>query len=214
MEDRNMSRILYVKSSPRGDRSYSNKVASAFLESYLQSHPKDRVKTIDLFNARLPSFDGYVLDAKYAILHGQSHTSEQKKAWAQVEKIIKQFERADKYVFSMPMWNFGIPYRLKHYIDVITQPGYTFSFTPQDGYKGLVTGKPAVTIYSRGGEYAPGTPGEASDFQKRYFEHVLGFMGFTDVRSIVVECTLYGPEAAEASKRDAIEKARKMAIGF
>lgn len=49
-----------------------------------------------------------------------------------VEDVIEQFTAADKYLFSLPMWNFGIPYKLKHYIDVIVQPGYTFSFTKKD----------------------------------------------------------------------------------
>ena len=53
------------------------------------------------------------------------------------------------------MWNFGIPYILKHYIDLIVQPGLTFSFSPSEGYKGLVTGKPVTVVYARGGAYGP-----------------------------------------------------------
>ena len=34
------------------------------------------------------------------------------------------------------------------------QPGYTFSFDPEKGYAGLVTGRPVVPIYARAGEYA------------------------------------------------------------
>ena len=55
--------------------------------------------------------------------------------------MIERFKGADKYLFSLPMWNFGIPYKLKHYIDVLVQPTYTFSFSPKEGYKGLVTRK-------------------------------------------------------------------------
>ena len=57
---------------------------------------------------------------------------------------IEQFVNADKFLLAIPMWNFGIPYRLKQYLDVILQPGYTFSFSPETGYSGLVTGKPAA----------------------------------------------------------------------
>ena len=32
------------------------------------------------------------------------------------------------------MWNFGIPYKLKQWIDVITQPGLAFRFDPAQGY--------------------------------------------------------------------------------
>src|SRR3989339_283574 len=133
-----MKRLLYIQSSPREERSYSKIVADTFVDAYLKIHPKDKIKTIDLFKLRLPPFDGDVINAKYAIMNGKQHTEEQKKAWAQVEKFIEQFKKADKYVFSIPMWNFGIPYKLKHYIDIITQPSYTFSYSPQDGYKGLV----------------------------------------------------------------------------
>jgi len=112
------------------------------------------------------------------------------------------------------MWNFGIPYKLKHFIDVIVQPTYTFSFSPAEGYKGLVTGKPAAVVYARGGAYPPGTPGEGFDLQKRYLEQVLGFIGFTDVRPILVEGTLGKPEAAEKSKAAAIALAKSLAASF
>ena len=35
-----------------------------------------------------------------------------------VETLIADFTAADKYVLATPMWNFGVPYRLKHYIDL------------------------------------------------------------------------------------------------
>ena len=61
------------------------------------------------------------------------------------------FKSADKYLVSLPMWNFSIPYKLKQYIDLLVHRGLTFSFTPEGGYKGLVTGKPLVAVYARGG---------------------------------------------------------------
>src|SRR4030066_43000 len=115
---------------------------------------------------------------------------------------------AEKSLFSLPMWNFGIPYRLKHFIDIIVQPTYTFSFSPKEGYKGLVTGKPAAVVYARGGGYPPGTPGGGGCLQKRYLELVLGFIGFTDIRPILVEGTLSKPEAAEKAKDAAKAEAK------
>lgn len=182
-----MARLLYIESSPRKDRSASIRVAHIFIEEYRRTHPDDTVETLDLWKTELPSFDGYVIQSKYAILHGQEHTDEQKKAWGAVEKIIEDFKSADTYLISLPMWNFGIPYKLKHYIDVLVQPTYTFSFSPDEGYKGLVTGKPAVVVYARGGAYKSGTATESFDLQKGYMELVLGFIGFTDIRSVVVE---------------------------
>ena len=132
-----MAKILYIQASPRKERSKSNQVAAAFLEHYRQKHPKDTIQKLNVFEEQLPSFDGLTVQAKYTIMHGQSHSAEERKAWDAVEKVISQFTNADKYVFSLPMWNFGIPYRLKQYIDILVQPGYTFTVGPK-GYEGLV----------------------------------------------------------------------------
>jgi len=206
-----MAKLLYVQTSPRKERSKSNQVAAAFLESYQKSHPDDTVETLNVFDADLPVFDGLTLQAKYTILHGKQHTAEERQAWSAVEKIIARFKAADKYVISLPMWNFGIPYRLKHYIDVLVQPGYTFK-VGENGYEGLVLGKPVVVIYARGGEYLGAVE---YDKQKTYMEQILGFIGFEDIRSIVVEPTLAGgEEQAQKAVEDGIEKAQEFASQF
>jgi FMN-dependent NADH-azoreductase len=210
-----MSTLLYIKASPRAGRSHSIAAADAFLEAYRGQNPTDNIVTLDVFKKDLPPFDGLAVQAKYTILHGQKHTQEEVNAWKAVEAIIEEFTSADKYVIAVPMWNFGIPYRLKHYIDILVQPGYTFSYSPGEGYKGLVIGKPMLVAYARGGEYPPGTDSEAFDLQKRYLELILGFMGFTDIRSIVVEPTLMGgPEVAKTRREAAIKKAKEMARDF
>ena len=131
-----------------------------------------------------------------------------------MEDVIGQFNGADKYLFSLPMWNFGIPYKLKHYIDVIVQPGYTFSFSPEEGYKGLVTDKPIAVIYARGGAYGPGTGAESYDQQKAYLEHILGFIGFKDFQTLLVEPTLVSPEDSKKTMEAAREQAKAMAARF
>lgn len=192
-----MSTLLYVQGSPRVDRSHSRAVADAFVTQWAAAGEDREVVSLDVFTADLPAFDGAAVDAKYAIMHGQKPTDEQQSAWQAVESLIQQFKQADKYVFAVPMWNFGIPYRLKQYFDLITQPGLTFSFSPETGYQGLVTGKPALVVHARGGAYAPGSPAAAYDMEKPYIEQILGFLGFVDVRAILVEPTLQeGPEAA------------------
>ena len=52
-----MATILHIKASIRGDRSYSNQTAAAFLDSYSEAHPGDTVRTVDLAAAGLPEFD-------------------------------------------------------------------------------------------------------------------------------------------------------------
>lgn len=205
-----MTQLLYIESSPRKKRSTSIEVAHTFLQAYREHHPEVEVETLDLWHKELPVFDGDVIDAKYSIMHGQAHTEAQRKAWRAVEQMIADFKRANRYLFSLPMWNFSIPSKLKHFIDVIVQPSYTFSHSPSEGYKGLVVGKPAVIIYSRGGAYGSGTGAENLDFQKSYMETILRFIGFTDIRSIVIEPTL-----ASAEKKDeAVKKAKEEAVAL
>lgn len=209
-----MAKLLYIQASPRKDRSKSTQAAKAFLESYQHAHPNDQIRTLNVFDENLPAFDGPVVQAKYNIMHSKEHTAEERRAWSAVEKVIADFKDADKYLFSLPMWNFGIPYRLKQYIDVIVQPGYTFTVGPK-GYEGLVKGRPVIGVYARGGAYPAGSPGEAFDFQKKYMELIFGFMGFENIQSIVVEPTLQGtPEEIEKTVQVAIEKARTMGKTF
>ena len=132
----------------------------------VDTHRSDIVEALNLWQSELPEFNGATLEAKYAVAHGLPHSPEQVHAWKGVARIADHFKSADKYLVSLPMWNFGIPYKLKHYIDLLVQPGLTFGFT-QDGtrYKGLITGKPMVIIYARGGAYGPGSGAEAADHQ-------------------------------------------------
>jgi FMN-dependent NADH-azoreductase len=209
-----MARLLYIEASPRKERSASIEVARVFIDEYERTHPGDAVETVDLWHTTVPEFDGQVIDSKYAILHGLEHTEEQKRAWRAVEDLISQFTGADKYVFSLPMWNFSIPYKLKHYIDVIVQPGYTFSYSPEKGYEGLVTGKPIVSIYASGGAYTTGTGMESYDLQKPYLELILGFIGFSDFQKIAIESTLGPQEEKEKNMAAALERAKTVAANF
>lgn len=210
-----MSKLLYIQASPRIQRSHSIAVADAFVGSYEQEHADDEIVTLNLFEASIPNFDGLAVQAKYTILHGKSHSKEEQQAWKNVERVIEQFTSADKYVLAVPMWNFSIPYRFKQYIDILVQPGYTFSYSEDKGYEGLVLGKPLLAVYARGGEYPADSEAEAFDFQTRYVELIFGFMGFKNMRSVVVEPTLQGgPDVAKTHVREAIDRAKEMAVNF
>jgi FMN-dependent NADH-azoreductase len=191
-----MAKLIHIQASPRGGRSASQAVAARFIESYCAAHPDDIFDTLDLWKTDLPEINGATLDAAYAGKHGQPHSPEQLHVWQAIVRIVDHFKSADKYLVSLPMWNFNIPYKLKHYIDLLVHRGLTFSFTPGKGYKGLVTGKPLVAVYACGGAYGPGRGAESWDQQSVYLKQIFGFIGFTDIREIFVEPT----EANRTSK--------------
>lgn len=205
-----MAKLLYIESSPRKTRSKSIAVSLAFIEAYSAIHPGDEIITIDLWEKNLPEFDSFTIDAKYQVLSGLSFDENQQEAWQRVVDICDEFKSADKFLFSLPMWNFAIPYKLKHYIDVVTQPGQTFSFDPASGYRGLVVGKPVAVIYARGGDYS-NDEAKALDFQKGYMDLLLGFLGFTDVSSIVIEPTLGPSNNVSNAESIAIDRAKSVA---
>jgi FMN-dependent NADH-azoreductase len=208
-----MARLLYIEASPRKQRSHSIAVAKAFLASYRAAHPDDFVDELDLWREELPRFDGDMLNAKYALMRGASPSAAERADWQRVETVFKRFDDADKYLFGVPMWNFGLPYVLKHYIDVITQPGLAWSFDPARGYSGLVKGRVAV-VYSSGGAYHAGSGAEAFDLQKPAFENWLGFIGLTDVSRITVAGTLGDPASVTAAEAEATAEAQRVAASF
>jgi FMN-dependent NADH-azoreductase len=207
-----MARLLHIIASPRVDRSYSRRAADAFFEAYQAAHPDDEVDTLDLWADPLPEFDNTAANGKYRILRGEEPTPEEATAWQAVVDVIDRFKAADRLVISSPMWNFGIPYKLKHYIDVIVQPTLTFNFSPDEGYSGLVTGRKALLILSRGGEYENGSD---LDAQLSYLQIILGFVGISDVSSVMVQPTLMsGREVAMAKLEAATDELRKLATTF
>ena len=210
-----MAKLIYVQGSPRMERSKSNTIAAEFLNAYKTANPNDEILKINVFEKNLPTFDGFTIGAKYAIMHGNEHTEEEAKAWKWVTELTDEFKSGDKYLFSVPMWNFGIPYRLKQYIDIITQPGYTFDVDKAGNYNGLVAGNPAMVIFARGGDYRNTETEKQIDHQKSYIQLLLGFIGFTDIQTVTAQPMLAGgPDIAKENVDKAVEQAKKIASEF
>jgi len=201
-------KINYIECSPRGERSHSTKIAQAYIEQAKKNIPDLELNHINPWSLNLPEFDGEMLNAKYSVISGSDPSADQVSAWSDVKSIFDEFNNADHYLFSVPMWNFNIPYKLKHYIDIITQPGMSWSYTPEDGYKGLMTDKTATIIYATGDGYGEGTGFESFDMQKPYVNLWLTFLGFKKIERVVVDRTLFDAETAE---KNALDVALKLA---
>ena len=201
-------KINYIECSPRGERSHSTKIAQAYIEQAKKNIPDLELNHINPWSLNLPEFDGDMLNAKYSVISGTDPSADEVSAWSDVKNIFDEFNNADHYLFSVPMWNFNIPYKLKHYIDIITQPGMSWSYTPEDGYKGLMTDKTATIIYATGDGYGEGTGFESFDMQKPYVNLWLTFLGFKKIERVVVDRTLFDAETAE---KNALDVALKLA---
>ena len=124
-----MPKLFHLSCSPRTD-SESSAGARVFIDRFRQARPDWDIDVMNLWRDHLPEFEGYVLEAKYARINGRAFTDSQRDAFAVTERIALRFALADRVLISTPMWNFGIPYKLKQWIDVITQPGLAFRFDP------------------------------------------------------------------------------------
>jgi FMN-dependent NADH-azoreductase len=139
----NMTKLLYLKASPRKTKSQSIQLADAYLNALRSNNPDLEIDTIDLWEEDLPAFDGDKNAAKLQVIAGQQPNGSQRTAWDELVTIADRFIAADRYLIATPMWNSGIPYRLKHYIDLIHQPSLLWGLDPAEGYYGLLENKQA-----------------------------------------------------------------------
>ena len=107
------------------------------------------------------------------------------------------------------MYNFSIPTGLRAWFDHVLRAGETFTYS-EAGPQGLLEGKRAIVVESRGGLYSEG-PAQAIDFQEPYLRHLLGFIGLTDVTFVHAEKIGYGPESRAAAIASATAALREAA---
>jgi FMN-dependent NADH-azoreductase len=202
-----VNRLLHINASPRGEASASLTLASAFLAAYRDRARSVEIDALSLFEDPLPEFGTAASAAKIAAFSGQTPEGEAALAWERARSVFDRFASADAYLFNVPMWNAGVPYVLKQWIDIVTQPGWAFGFHPTDGYTGLLSGKKAVVIYTSG-VYAPGVPiSFGADFHSTFFNDWLRFVGITDVTEV-----RFAANAMTATYEDDLERVRQQAL--
>lgn len=209
-----MKKLLHIIATPRKEESRTLQITQEFLRVFTEKHTDCAVEELDLFKEQLPSLTVKRVDGKYVLLGGKELYGELKEAWQEIIAQIERFMSADAYLISTPMWNFSIPYTLKHYIDIILQPKYLFRYTPS-GVEGLVKNKKMVIITSRGGDYSQDSPAHNFDFQEPYLRTVFGFAGITDIAFIIAEpMDALGLEVQAERIEEAKSIARKIADSF
>ena len=202
-----MRKLLHIIATPRDEESRTLQVSEVFLDAFVQNHPDWVVDELNLAKEELPAMNLKRVDGKYLLLDGKNLFGSLKEVWLETIQHIERFKSSDLFLISTPMWNFSIPYMLKHYIDLIVQPKYLFQYT-KNGVEGLVKGKKMVVITSRGGEYTE--KNEGFDFQEPYLRTIFGFVGITDVTFIKAEPTDQGIELQKQKIKEAQRAAREL----
>ena len=201
------TQLLHVVCTPRGLASNTARVSNVLLETILEQDDDVSVTTLDLFKADLPSVAGRNIETKYMLMTGQALDDSARDSWRQIERTIEQFLEADVYLMTVPMWNLGIPYVLKYYIDAIVQPGYLFRYSELGVAEGLVHGKKMICVTSRGGDYSS-EPMRSFDFVEPYLRTIFGFVGITDMTFFNVQPMDVSRDLRKAAQRSAIGDVR------
>ncbi|WP_437610888.1 FMN-dependent NADH-azoreductase [Erwinia sp. V71] len=189
-----MSKVLVLKSSILAGYSQSGQLADFYAEEAKAAG--NQVTVRDLAANPIPVLDGELVGALRP--SDAQLTPRQQEALALSDELIAELQAHDTVVIAAPMYNFNIPTQLKNYFDLIARAGVTFRYT-EAGPEGLVKGKRAVIVSSRGGIHKD-TP---SDLLTPYVKLFLGFIGITDVNFVFAEGIAYGPEVATKATTDA-----------
>jgi FMN-dependent NADH-azoreductase len=191
-----VSTLLNINTSLFSEQGQSSRLAAQFVAEWKAGHPQGRVIERDLGRAPVPHLTAERFQAFLAT--PEERTPEQAAHAGYSDALIEELKAADTIVLALPMYNFGVPSTLKAYFDHIARAGVTFRYT-EKGPVGLLGGKKAVVIATRGGLYA-GTP---LDTQTGYVRDFLRFVGIEDVEFVYAE----GLALGEAPKAAALAKA-------
>ncbi len=204
-------KILHIIASPRLESSATLQISRTLLDALTDRFPDAEVEELDLFQADLPAIAGDNIESKYNLILRRPIDRSHADSWSQIETEIERFRSADAYVISAPMWNFGVPYALKYYIDCIVQPGYLFQFNEQGIPLPLVHDKKMVVALSSGSDYSKTSGMHALNFHEPYLRTIFGFAGITDITYINAFSLDVSPELRASSLAAAFEQAHEEA---
>lgn len=187
-----MSTLLVLNSSALGTASVSKQLINDTVARLRSEKPGLKVVERDIGSNPIPHLN---TDSATAIRGGEPANEAQAQAKALSDALIDEIKAADIVVIGAPMYNFGIPSTLKAWFDYVLRAGVTFKYG-EAGPEGLLKGKRAIVVESRGGLYSSG-PTQHLDSQEPHLRTMLGFMGITDVTFVRAEKLGYGPEARE-----------------
>lgn len=179
--------LLRIDSSPLYGQSVSRQLTEEFVVQWKSTHPDGVVIDRDLNRNAMPPITGEWVAA--AITPVEARTPQQKELVTVSDALLAELEKADEYVFGVPMHNFGIPAVLKLWIDQIVRAGKSFAFV-EGAPKGLITGKRATFIIATGGTYEAGTKMASFNFVEPYLRSIFGLIGVTDTAFITASGTL------------------------
>ncbi|MFY1708670.1 FMN-dependent NADH-azoreductase [Tritonibacter scottomollicae] len=184
--------VLHIDSSARLSGSVSRDLTAQVVE---RLGAKEVIRR-DLATP-LPLLDEAWIGANFT--PADQRSDDQKATLALSDALVAELERVDTVVIGAPVYNFTVPTTLKAWIDLVARVGKTFQYT-EAGPEGLLKGKRAIVVIASGGTEA----GSDIDYASRYLQHMLGFIGITDIELVAADQQALDAEGSVQKAKDAI----------
>ncbi|MEO7787467.1 MAG: NAD(P)H-dependent oxidoreductase, partial [Sphingomicrobium sp.] len=175
--------ILHIDSSILGDHSVSRKLSAEIVDKLMTGAPDATLVARDLAANPVPHLSGATIMAAQAA--PGDHEPAVAADLSLGGELLAEFLAADTVVIGVPLYNFAIPSQLKAWIDRILIVGQTFRYGEDGQPIGLAGDKRVILAIARGGYYRPGAPSEAFEHAESYLRSAFGFIGVSDVETVV-----------------------------
>jgi FMN-dependent NADH-azoreductase len=204
-------RVLHIIASPRGERSRSRSVADHFVRHLVDA----KVEELDLWTEELPELDGAMLESRYRLIRGEKVERGFEPRWSELRTRVAYLLSFDVWLFSTPMWNFGLPYRLKHYLDLVIQPTMAFTNDESGAITAHGTDKVAVLIGAGALDIQPGSALAELDFSVTHLAQCLRvYFGVPEVHEIRAVPTFGDERTVEHAMTNARLHAHALAVSL
>ena len=97
--------LLHIEASPKGEYSYSSRIAQWFLDAYKADNPDDEIRTLNVFDRDLPAFGETEALAKFAPILGEQRSAEQEQAWDRIWDQATAGRCSAPSISGIPSWS-------------------------------------------------------------------------------------------------------------
>ncbi len=192
-------KLLYIDCCIRGECSRTRKIAEAFLsEMHCETETLvlDRMQLLPLDSASLARREAFVAAGDYS--DGMFGLS-------------KQFAQAEMIVVAAPLWDMGVPAKLKTYFEHVSVSGLAFR-EDEAGLSGCCKAEHLVYLTTRGMELPDGHPMEQGT---SYVKAISRFFGIREFHAV----SAWGMDMVPSDEADrrlnaAMEAARELALSL
>jgi len=181
--------IVTIHCNPKPvEQSACRTVAQRLTDRLQDLYPGCTVTRHDLYLENIPEMDLACYERRAELMGADDSTDpEVREKIARIRELAEELLLCDRLILAAPMWNLGLPGRLKNYLDTIVLQGTTVEIR-DSGIHGLLGDRErkALFIQSCGGRFGH-APLSLLNLGWHQVRMVLSALGFASVRLLPVD---------------------------